>query len=179
MWQAGMRARPPRVMRKAPDMSSFASLSWLGVLLPLTLAGCAGHTIPNTDVEDTTDNRKVVDFCEEYRRAVEQRKVGRLLQLADPSYYEDGGNTDAADDLDYAGLRTYLEDRFAKTKGIRYEIRYRRIAKGRNAAVTVDYTYSASYKIPTDAGDVWRHVVADNRLELVPSGEGFRIVSGM
>ena len=142
-------------------------------------SGCAGQTIPNTDVEDTDDNRKVVGFCEEYRRAVEQRKIGLLLQLADPSYYEDGGNTDATDDLDYAGLKAYLEDRFSKTKAIRYEIRYRRVAKGRKNLVTVDYTYSASYKIPTEAGDVWKHVVADNRIELVPQGETFKIISGM
>lgn len=154
--------------------SRFAAL-----LIPLALAGCGGATIPNTDVEDTDANRKVINFCEEYRRAVEQKKIGRLLQLADPSYYEDGGNTDATDDLDYAGLRAHLEDRFSKTKGIRYEIRYRRVGKGRKEVVMVDYTYSASYKIPTDAGDVWRHVVADNRLELVPSGDTFKIVSGM
>ncbi|MBK7586570.1 MAG: hypothetical protein IPI67_41080 [Myxococcales bacterium] len=148
-------------------------------LLLVSLAACGGHTIPNTDVDDTDDNRKVVTFCEEYRRAVEGKKIGFLLQLADPSYYEDGGNNDATDDLDYAGLRSYLEDRFAKTKGIRYEIRYRRVAKGRKDTLLVDYTYSASYKIPSDGGDVWRHVVADNRLELLPVGDSFKIISGM
>jgi len=160
-------------------MPAPARLRSIGLLLPLLLSGCGGSTIPNTDVEDTSDNRKVITFCEDYRRAVEQKKIGKLLQLADESYYEDGGNTDAADDLDYAGLRSYLEDRFAKTKGIRYEIRYRRVGKGRKDIFTVDYTYSASYKIPTDAGDVWRHVVADNRLELVPVGDSFKIISGM
>jgi len=148
-------------------------------LLFVAASGCAGQTIPNTDVEDTDDNRKVIGFCEEYRRAVEQRKIGLLLQLADPSYYEDGGNNDATDDLDYAGLRAYLEDRFSKTKAIRYEIRYRRVAKGRRNVVTVDYTYSASYKIPTEGGDVWKPVVADNRIELVPQGDTFKILSGM
>lgn len=148
-------------------------------LMFVAASGCAGQTIPNTDVEDTDDNRKIIGFCEEYRRAVEQRKIGLLLQLADPSYYEDGGNNDASDDLDYAGLRAYLEDRFSKTKSIRYEIRYRRVAKGRRNVVTVDYTYSASYKIPTEAGDVWKHVVADNRIELAPQGDTFKILSGM
>lgn len=152
---------------------------WLAVLVPLVALGCGGHTIPNTDVEDTDKNRKIITFCEEYRRAVEQKKIGRLLQLADETYYEDGGNDDATDDLDYAGLRAYLEDRFAKTKGIRYEIRYRQVAQGRKARLLVDYTYSASYKLPTDAGDVWRHVVADNRLELIPVGDTFKIVAGM
>jgi hypothetical protein len=43
----------------------------------------------------------------------------------------------------------------------------------------VDYTYSASYKLVTEDGDIWRRRVADNRLELVPEGESFRIVAGM
>ena len=148
------------------------------VVAPL-LAGCAGHFIPNTDVEDTDYNRKVIDFCEEYRKAVERRNTALLLKLAHPSYYEDGGNIDTSDDLDYAGLKVYLEDKFRLTKAIRYEIRYRRVGSGRKQVVFVDFTYSASYKIPTSAGDIWRRRVADNRLELVPHGETFRIVSGM
>lgn len=145
----------------------------------LLALGCASRNIPNTDVEDTDLNRRVVSFCEEYRRAVENRKIGFLLQLADPTYYEDGGNADATDDLDFAGLKTYLEDRFSRTKSIRYEIRYRRIGRGRKDVVTVDFTYSASFRIPGAGGEVWRHVVADNRLELVPNGDSFRIISGM
>jgi hypothetical protein len=147
--------------------------------LALLCVECTPAVIPNTDVEDTDFNRQVIDFCEEYRQAVEAKRVGFLLQLADPTYYEDGGNTDATDDLDYAGLRDYLKDKFAKTKAIRYEIRYRRVQKGRRDVVQVDYTYSASYKIPTEVGDIWRHSVADNRLELVPHEASFRIVSGM
>ena len=152
----------------------------LGALTALGGAsGCATHYIPNTDVEDTEQNRKVINFCEDYRRAVERRNTALLLRLAHPSYYEDGGNVDTSDDLDYAGLRAYLTDRFTQTKAIRYEIRYRRVGVGRKNVIYVDYTYSASYKIPTEKGDVWRRRVADNRLELLPNGEGFLIVSGM
>lgn len=149
------------------------------LILMMTSIGCASQMIPNTDVEDTSYNRGVIQFCEEYRHAVEERNVALLLKVAAPSYYEDGGNVDPTDDLDYAGLKAYLEDRFYKTKAIRYEIRYRRVGHGRRDVVYVDYTYSASYKLSTDEGDVWRRTVADNRLELVPDGEKFKIVSGM
>lgn len=142
-------------------------------------SGCATQYLPNTDVEDTDDNRRVIDFCEQYRRAVEMRNVPLLLKLADPRYYEDGGNADATDDLDFAGLRDYLDDKFKQTRSIRYEIRYRRVGEGRKHSIFVDYTYSASYKIPTPTGDLWRRRVADNRLEIVPQGETFRILSGM
>ena len=154
-------------------MRGFALLVTLGIV------GCNSQMIPNTDVEDTSYNRGVINFCELYRHAVEERNTALLLQIAAPSYYEDGGNVDPTDDLDYAGLKAYLEDKFYKTKAIRYEIRYRRIGHGRRDVVFVDYTYSASYKLSTDEGDVWRRTVADNRLELVPDGEKFKIVAGM
>jgi hypothetical protein len=111
---------------------------------------------------------------------VELRNVPALLKLADARYYEDGGNADASDDLDYAGLQEYLEGRFKDTRAIRYEIRYRRIGEGRKvSSIYVDYTFSASYKIPTPDGELWHRQVAENRLELVPSGETFKILSGM
>jgi hypothetical protein len=144
------------------------------------VAGCSPHYIPNTDVEDNDKNRKIIDFCEQYRHAVELRNVAYLLKLADERYYEDGGNADASDDLDYAGLREYLQGRFRDTRAIRYEIRYRRIGEGRKQnSIYVDFTFSASYKIPTPDGELWHREVADNRLELVPSGETFKILSGM
>lgn len=152
---------------------------FLVVAALLSAAGCKTHYIPNTDVEDTDENRRVIDFCEKYRRAVERRDVRTLLELAHPTYYEDGGNVDSTDDIDYAGLKDYLDDKFRDTKAIRYEIRYRRVLEGRKDTILVDYTYSASYKIPTEHGDIWRREVADNRLELVPEGESFRIISGM
>jgi hypothetical protein len=148
-------------------------------LLSLVLLACGARQIPNTDVEDTELNRDVIRFCETYRKAVERRNVGLLLQMADPRYYEDGGNIDPTDDLDYEGLGQYLKDQFQQTKAIRYEIRYRRVSRGRADNIQVDFTYSASYKIPTEQGDVWRRTVADNRLVLVPHKETYRILSGM
>jgi hypothetical protein len=148
-------------------------------ILSLVAGACSREYIPNTDVEDNEFNRKVVDFCEGYRHAVERRNVGMLLKLADQKYYEDGGTSDTSDDLDYAGLKEYLQGKFRDVKAIRYEVRYREVTRGRNEEVYVAFTYSASYKIPTAKGDVWRRRVADNRLELMPDGERFRIVAGM
>ncbi|HTQ02211.1 MAG TPA: hypothetical protein VMI54_00090 [Polyangiaceae bacterium] len=147
--------------------------------LSLTGAACSREYLPNTDVEDTDFNRRVIEFCEDYRHAVERKNVGLLLKLADERYYEDGATIDTSDDLDLAGLREYLETKFKDVKSIRYEIRYRNVSLGRNNEIYVDYTYSASYLIPTSKGDVWRRTVADNRLALVPTGETFKILSGM
>jgi hypothetical protein len=99
--------------------------------------------------------------------------------MAHPRYHEDGGNTNAEDDMDYDGLREYLTTTFMKTQGIRYEIRYRKITITETNHIHVDYTYAASYKIPGVKGDEWRHTVADNRLDIVTDGEGFKIMAGM
>ncbi len=145
----------------------------------VSLVGCKTQYIPNTDVEETAENRRVVEFCEEYRHAVERRNVALLLKMANPAYYEDGGNIDATDDIDYAGLREYLQTKFGDTSAIRYEIRYRDVSAGPGDVIWVDYTYSASYKVPSAQGEVWRRQVADNRLELVPEGDSFTILRGM
>jgi len=155
------------------------SLAIAACCLGLLLGGCSKTYIPNTDVEETEFNRKVVEFVEEYRKAVERRNIAMLLKLAHPAYYEDGGNIDTSDDLDFAGLKAYLEDRFRDVRAIRYEIRYRDVSQGRNDRIYVDFTYSASYKLPTPEGEVWRRRVADNRIELVPENDSFRIISGM
>jgi len=86
---------------------------------------------------------------------------------------------DTADDIDYAGLKEYLQTRFKKTTSIRYEIRYRSVSEGRKDVVFVDFTYSASYKIESNESEAWRRKVADNRLELVRKGAGFKVLSGM
>ncbi len=154
---------------------------WAFWVLPclLVLGGCATHYIPNTDVEDNDENRRIIAFCEKYRHAVEERNVPLLLGMASTTYFEDGGNVDAADDMDYAGLKEYLEGRFKDTRAIRYEIRYRRIKRAREDKIHVEYTYTASYRIPGLKTDEWRHTVADNRLELVADQAAYKIVSGM
>ena len=140
--------------------------------------GCTTHYIPNTDVEDTEENRKLISFCERYRHAVELKNIPLLLKLASPKYYEDGGNVDASDDLDYAGLKDYLTNKFQDARSIRYEIRYRRVVKDEDR-IFIDYTYSASYRIPGIQGEEWKRKVEDNRLELVQHNDEYRIVAGM
>jgi len=148
-------------------------------LFALSLVACSKTYIPNTDVEDTSENRKVILFCEAYRHAVEDKNINELLKMASPSYFEDGGNTKPEDDYDYAGLKEYLMTTFLKTTSIRYEIRYRRLTFTETGHVLVDYTYAAAYRIPGVKGEEWRHKVADNRLDLVRDGESYKIVSGM
>ena len=162
-------------------MRSFSQRILAGVLLAgvLVTAGCAKNFIPNTDVEETDLNRKVIQYCEDYRRAVERRNIAYLLKNAHPSYYEDGATIDTSDDLDFAGLEKYLAAKFRFATAIRYEIHYRNVTQGRKDTIFVDFTYSASYKLPDGEVEVWHREVQDNQLVLVASGDTFKILAGM
>ena len=152
---------------------------WLSIIALILLAGCSTAYIPNTDVEDNAQNRRVISFCEDYRHAIEDKNITRLLAMASPQYHEDASTPSGADDTDYEGLRGFLTGLFQHTSQIRYEIKYKRVTFTESGHVWVDYIYAASYKLPGMKGDEWRHSVSDNRLDLVADGEGFKIVSGM
>jgi hypothetical protein len=182
------RARPLEPARKLLFLRSAhpmprirISLAPLAPLLATLLAtsGCAKTFIPNTDVEDTGENRGVILFCERYRHAIEDKNVGELLKLMSPGYFEDGGNTKSEDDADYDRIREFLTGNFLRTTGIRYEIRYRHVTLTQSNHIFVDYTYAAAWKVPGVKGDEWHHQVSDNRLDLVRDGDSFKIVSGM
>jgi hypothetical protein len=143
------------------------------------LLGCSKTYIPNTDVEDTSDNRNVILFCERYRHALEDKNVAEMLKLMSPGYFEDGGNTRGEDDADFDKVREFLTGDYLRTNGIRYEIRYRRVTFTETKHVYVDYTYAAAWKLPGVKQDEWHHKVADNRLDLVHDGDSFKIVAGM
>jgi hypothetical protein len=151
----------------------------LALGVALGTVACSKTYIPNTDVEDTKDNRDVVLFCERYRHALEDKDVGKILKLMSPSYFEDGGNTKNEDDADFDKIREFLTGDFLRTGGIRYEIRYRRITTTQTNHIYVDYTYAAAWKLPGVKQDEWHHKVADNRLDLIRDGESYRIVGGM
>jgi hypothetical protein len=161
-----------------PSVRSCARVALLA-LATVLFAACSKAYIPNTDVEDNGINRQVILFCEQYRHALEEKNVTQILKMMSPAYFEDGGNTKNEDDADYDRIREFLTGDFLKTGGIRYEIRYRRVTFTETNHVFVDYTYAAAWKLAGIKNEEWHHKVADNRLDLVPDGESYKIVAGM
>lgn len=149
------------------------------LVLVIIAEGCAKKYIPNTTIVDTPFNKRVIKFCEQYRLAVESKNIGKLLMLASPDYFENGGTTDKSDDFDYSRLADVLKDRFAKIKTIRYDIKYRRISR-EGKLINVDYTWRGSFLVKgSDGQDYWFRKVEDNRLVLVEYKDTFKILGGM
>ncbi len=146
----------------------------------LTLGGgCATvNTIPGTKVADTKANREILDVCERYRHALEDRDAVALLALAHPDYYEDSGTPNANDDYGYDGLKDVLQKRMSALKTVRYNIEYRKVEiSGKRA--NVDIRYDASFQLATEMGDRWERKMNDKRLELENDGKRWLIIAGM
>jgi hypothetical protein len=152
----------------------------LGLLaLVVWTGGCATiAVIPGTKVADTKANREIIDVCERYRHAMEERDAATLLALAHPNYYEDSGTPSGADDYGYDGLKDVLAKRLSAVKTLRYNIEYRRVnISGHHAEV--DIRYDASFQLATEMGDRWERKLNDKRIELENDGRRWLIIAGM
>ena len=152
---------------------------------PLWPACATSPRIPGTKVEDTQLNRELVEVCERYRHALEDRDAQTLVELASPNYFEDSGTPKAEDDYGYDGLKAVINSRLLALKSVRYSIQYREVLtkqqqrpqKGSHAAV--DIRYDASFQLATDLGDRWERKQNEKRLELEYDGNKWLFVSGM
>lgn len=151
----------------------------LAVGFVMAFAGCGGATIANTDVEDTSDNRDILEFCERYRNAVQNADVGAVLAMVSPRYLDNNGTATGEDDIDYEKLRQKLQAwRDHSAHDVRYEIRYRRVVE-QHDRIFVDYEFTGSYRLTTPTGERWEHPVEKHRLTLVRDGEDYRILAGL
>jgi len=147
--------------------------------LMVMVGGCATvNLIPGTKVPDSKANRELLDVCERYRHALEDRDAATLLSLAHPNYYEDSGTPKGDDDYGYEGLKEVLSKRLAALKTLRYSIEYRRVnIVGHHAQI--DIRYDASFQIATEMGDRWERKQNDKRIELENDGRRWLIIAGM
>jgi ketosteroid isomerase-like protein len=142
-------------------------------------SGCAATLIPNTDVEDTTENRDVVAFVESYRHAVQARDVRKLLSLASPDYLDHNGTVSGSDDVDLETLRAKITALQSAIEDVRFEIRYRRVTF-RGERVFIDLTYTGSFRIgEPGGGHHWSRRLSDQRIVLEKKNDSFLILSGM
>jgi hypothetical protein len=148
-------------------------------LLALLVTGCANYAlIPGTKVIDTKINRELIEVCEKYRRAMEEKDAPTLLALAHPNYYEDSGTPKGDDDYGYDGLKEVLQKRLGALKTLRYSIEYRRVEVAGHHA-KIDIRYDASFQLATEMGDRWERKQNDKRIEMQNDGGRWLIVAGM
>ena len=143
------------------------------------LGGCGSQNIPNTRVEDTAQNREVIDFVERYRKAVEDRDSAELLAMASKFYYDDMGTPAGEDDVDYDTLKAGLERLRNEVIAARYQISYRGLTYLANDHMLVDLLYTGWFKVTTPDGPQWRRRLEPHRIVLAREDGQLRILSGM
>jgi hypothetical protein len=152
----------------------------------LALCACKPDLIPGTNVEDTEDNRQVIEFLGKYRRAMVERSADGVLGLCAADYFEDRGTVDQGDDYGRDQLKQRLTDDFSKMKEIQIEIIVQKITPPdddlppEKRAFKVAYRYNTRALVGFPAGDKWISVTEVNQMVLRPDeAGGFQIVSGL
>ena len=151
----------------------------MGLLL-FTAAGCTTRYIGNTQIEDTEENRAVLTVIEQYRRAVEDRDVQRILDLTSDDFFEDPGTPgNPSDDYDKRGLRAKLEESFSKVGAQPLRIELLKLHELEDSRVPVGYRFNFRYKLALPSAEGWREFMDVNRVVLVKEGENWRFLSGL
>lgn len=167
------------------------SKTLLVAALLVATAACSKQKngIKGTRIERDEINEKIIDALEAYRIAVENGDADALVLMAAPSYWEDRGTVESADDYGYDGLRQVLAGRFQLASDIRYSMRYDKIRRvcphgndlEKGCRAHVEVQIDASYTVSDAAGQPIRHDKRDqNELILEYDGEGrWLFVRGM
>ncbi len=153
---------------------------WVSVASALLIAGCAHGKIPQTNIDDTDENRELLKIVETYHRAIEARDVDALVSLLSPRYYEDNGNTNSEDDYSLVGLKTGISSEFESTKDLQLKLRVDSIEIDENedkAFVYVFYTIRAQTEFP--AGTKWKTATDRARFEFERKDGRWLLLAGI
>lgn len=156
-----------------------ARTSLIALFLLITAVGCGHQNIPNTHVEDTGENREIIEFVERYRKAVEDRDTATLMNMTSRFYFDDMGTPAGEDDVDYDSLKVGLERMRKEVLAARYQISYRGLTYTTNERVLVDLLYTGWFKVETPEGPQWRRRLEPHRIVLAREDGKLLIVSGM
>lgn len=153
-------------------------------VLASLLAGtaCKPDLIAGTSVEDSEENRKVLEFLTRYQAAMQARSSADVVKLCAADYYEDNGNADPKDDYNIDGLRQKLDIHLAKTKELRLEVYVQTVDRSEADVVAVAYRYNTRALVDFPSGQKWLTATEVNKIKLRPLEDdeaGYRIISGL
>ena len=152
----------------------------LTCLLPLLLLACGPSYIAGTEIEDTPENREILDAVESYRRSVETRDIATLQELVSRRYYENASTTDIDTD-DYGRdevLVSVLPMLAESVQKVFYQVRVMGIHL-RDEQARVDFEYVLKFRYVDGAKSQWGLKSDVNQLEMVREEGSWRILSGM
>jgi len=143
----------------------------------VALAGCT-RKIPNTDIEDSKDNRALIAVVDAYRKAFDAKNVQGIMALVSKTYYDDAGTSDPTDDVDYRLLPQVLTETFVKLPDVKIELGVTDI-KVKGDKADVELFYDAKYRVSTPRHEIAKRDSDVQRLVMAREGDSWKIVSGL
>lgn len=146
-------------------MIHFKTLLLLLLSLSL-LSGCAHTLVPGTTIDDTDDNRQIMEVLKSFKTALQNRNQEALLGLVSESYFEDMGTSDPTDDYGYDHLRNVIVPTSMKVAGkimTNFNV-HEIVVDDDKAYADIRYTSRARLDLPT--GPLWDSHREFNRMDL-------------
>jgi ketosteroid isomerase-like protein len=147
------------------------------LLLLAAVAACA-KKIPGTEIDDTRDNRAIVEVLDAYRKAFEARDAAAVMSLVSASYFDDAGTADASDDLDRDQLAKALPETLARMPAVKLELAVTRIEVDGDKASAYLY-HDTRYRVATPRGEIAKRDSDQSRMIFRREGGFWRIASGL
>ena len=147
-----------------------ARLAALALVSALASA-CGPKMIPNSTIEDTADNREILELVRRYRMAYEAKDAAAIAALASDDYLDRRSN------ISKTTLENELQKDFDRVRELQLELNVRRIdVEGDRAQL--DYFYSTSFLL--DAPEAtWQTETDDKRMILERTRDGWKVLSGL
>ncbi len=146
-------------------------------LLFLAAAACA-HKIPGTEIDDTRDNRAVVEVIDAYRRAFEARDAAAALALVSADYFDDAGTAEPSDDLDRGQLAKALPETLARLPSVKLELAVTRVEVDGDKAAAYMF-HDSRYRVATPRGEIAKRDSDLARMTFRREGGAWKIASGL
>ncbi len=158
-----------------------AKVSLLSGLLVSSFA-CKPQLLPNTSIKDNSENRAIMAFIEEYRKAVESHRVENIMALVAPDYADKADRDAPPTILNTNDLKNKLEQSLGHVKEVTLSMHVQNVERdGDNFKVV--YYYVEHALVTTPSGDQWMTASDVNRIVLHKKsrreGGGFEIRSGL
>lgn len=153
-----------------------------------TVTACKNKpTIPGTEIPDTPEHREILRVLERYRTSFVRRDAAGVLATAHPTYYDEAGTDDPADDISYEELGPMLRTRMAQIDAIRFTIDYLEVSVVEDRAVVkvwIDASFRLAPVIDEETGRVRvesEHTRKQDHamFELLRDGQAWRITKGL
>jgi hypothetical protein len=140
------------------------------VVFVLPMSACPPKYIPHTEIQDTPDNRAIMDIIHAYKDGFEAKDSKAIMSLASPRYL------DSRDSIGYETLEKQLSYYFERVRQDHLDLSPRRIVvEGEHARV--DYIFALSY-ILNSAQPKWVSQTDDKRMTLARENGRWRVTSG-